>query len=82
MTGPVSTQGLAQLHGAVDAAELIRRRRDELTVVRAELEATVKRIRDRDREMERDRLALGRLQHREGQLAGWLEARRLNGDGR
>lgn len=80
MTGSVSEQGLEQLQAAkVGAEELLRRRRDRLTVVDAEIGSHERALLALKREVGERRAALFRLYEERGRLAGYLDARRLNG---
>jgi hypothetical protein len=78
--GPVNAAALAQLRGTkVDTEELLRRRRDLLAVLEADITATEQRIADRERAQGEDRLHLQGLCEERGRQRGYLEARRVNG---
>lgn len=58
------------------AAELARRRRDDLTVTRAQRDALAARIAEREIEQVNDLAVLRQLDDRAGFLLGWIEARK------
>lgn len=75
--GPMDGQALQQLGAKVQSQELLRRRRDELSAVRAERSAVALRILEREAAQAEDLTTLRALDERAGYLQGYLEARKL-----